>query len=55
MNLIHTFSEDEKRIVGVAYQKYLQIIEVIRDLHQLDGPLTVDPMVGFFQPSPKGD
>jgi hypothetical protein len=51
MQIIYTFTPDELRMVQAIQSKLQQTFQFIMDLHQLQGPLTIDPEgKGFVQP-----
>jgi hypothetical protein len=52
--LVYQFTEDERRVVTAAFSRYLQVVQVIAELHQIQGAVSVAPdLSGFVQQKEK--
>jgi hypothetical protein len=52
MKLIYEFTPDERRVISQAFNQYLQVIQVIANLHSIQGTVTIAPDgSGFINPS----
>jgi hypothetical protein len=50
MELIYQFTEDERRVIAAAFNRYLQVVQVIAELHQIQGTISVaSDLSGFVQ------
>jgi hypothetical protein len=52
MKLTYTFTPDERRVISKAFQQYLQVLQVIANLHNIQGSVTIAPDgSGLIDPS----
>ncbi len=52
MSLLYEFTPDERRVITAAYERYLHVVQVIADLHGLEGQLSIAPdRRGFIDPT----
>jgi hypothetical protein len=43
LQLVYDFTPDERRVISQAFQQYLQVVQVIANLHNPQGALSVAP------------
>ena len=48
MELLYQFTPDEKRVIMAAFNKYMQVVQVIAELHQIQGSIAVAPDLSGF-------
>lgn len=51
--LILAFTDEERRVVAAARQRYLHTLTIIAELHGIEGSIDVAPdLTGFIQTGP---
>jgi hypothetical protein len=54
VELIYQFTPDERRVIAAAFNRYLEVVRVIAELHQIQGAVSVAPdLSGFVQQKEK--
>lgn len=52
MEYLYEFTSSEHRVILAAHARFLQVLQVVAEIHDIEGPFNLAPdMKGFVQPA----